>query len=324
MSMNSTKSLLVNSMMIGVIITICSNNWISMWMGMEVSLISFIPLMLGNKKNTSQSMIKYFIMQTVASTMFLFSVICMLVGDSMTNEMFMMISMLMKLGVAPFHSWVLMVIEPLELSAMFIMLTVLKIPPLAILYQINTSMLNYPIIMSMLVSSISSLNQSSLRKMMGFSSIYNISIMVMSINSLKVSMVFIMIYSMNMFMLISVMENMKANFINQLMVNEFSLWVKLNLWINMLSMAGFPPLMGFIPKLMVAQLLILNNQMLLVSIMMMTSMLILMFYTRMVFSSMLTSQTQKKWTICYTKPMHFLMSINIMMTTLSMTFNSLA
>nr|ATF28578.1 NADH dehydrogenase subunit 2 [Exitianus indicus] len=321
--MQPSLILLMNTMVIGVTMTVCSNNWISMWMGMEVSMMSFIPMMMSKKKNSSQSMIKYFIMQSVASTMFLFSVVFMLVGDSMMNEMTTTIAMLIKLGVAPFHNWVLMVIESMEFFMMFIMLTMMKVPPISVLYQINSSLLTMPVMISLIVSSISSLNQSSLRKMLGFSSIYNISVMITSINSIKITLMFLMIYSMNMFMLILTIENLKVNFINQFMLYEFSLWMKLNLWINMLSMAGFPPLMGFLPKLMVIQELISMKQLMMVSIIMMTSMLILMFYTRMVFSSIIMSQTQKKWMINYSKPWHFIMILNILMTISSLSINSI-
>nr|YP_010757426.1 NADH dehydrogenase subunit 2 [Leofa pulchella]WEU77769.1 NADH dehydrogenase subunit 2 [Leofa pulchella] len=307
MMLNSTKLLMTNSLMIGVIMTICSNNWISMWMGMELSLLSFIPLMKSKSKSSSQSMIKYFIMQSVASTLFLFSVIFMLIGVNMMNEMLMTISMLIKLGSAPFHNWLLMIIESIEYLYMFIMLTILKIPPLSILYQINTNMLVIPIVISMIISSISSLNQSSIRKILGYSSIYNMSLMMSSINNLKTTLIFILVYSINTMMVILVMKLNKINFINQIVFNDFKIWMKINVWINMLSMGGFPPTMGFLTKLLIIQNLLMNGQLLIVSILIMTSMLVLMFYTRVAFSSMMTSLTFKKWSLMYSKPINYLL-----------------
>nr|YP_010757439.1 NADH dehydrogenase subunit 2 [Nephotettix parvus]WEU77782.1 NADH dehydrogenase subunit 2 [Nephotettix parvus] len=315
MLINSTKFLMANSMMIGVIITICSNNWVSLWIGMEISMLSFIPLMMSNKITSSQSMIQYFIIQSLASTMFLFSIITMLVGANMElNEMLMVISMLIKIGIAPFHNWVLNIIESMDYMIMMFLLTIMKLPPLTAMYHINSGMLTIPMLISITISSVSSLNQSSLRKMLGFSSIYNMTLIISSISTMKISLIFMLIYSINLFMLVYLIESMKINFINQFVFNEFTLWLKMNLWINMLSMAGFPPLVGFLSKMMIIQMLISLNEMFLVSLIMMTSLLILMFYTRLVFSSMLISNTFKKWTLNFNKPLHFVMISNLLFT----------
>nr|YP_010502914.1 NADH dehydrogenase subunit 2 [Nephotettix virescens]UXD78691.1 NADH dehydrogenase subunit 2 [Nephotettix virescens] len=321
---NSTKFLLTNSMVIGVIISISSSNWISLWLGMEISMLSFIPLMMSNKITSSQSMIQYFITQSLASTMFLFSIITMLIGVNMVmNEMFMVISMLIKIGIAPFHNWILLIIESIDYTIMFLLLTVMKLPALTAMYQINSKMLVIPMLISLMVSSISSLNQSSLRKLLGLSSIYNMTLIISSISAMKISLIFLFIYSINLMMLILTIESMKVNFINQFVFNEFTLWTKINLWINMLSMAGFPPLMGFISKMMVIQMLISLNEILMVCLIMLTSLLILMFYTRLVFSSMLISYTFKKWTLNFSKPLHFIMISNLFLSCSLLVMNCL-
>nr|YP_010431977.1 NADH dehydrogenase subunit 2 [Abrus daozhenensis]USS62512.1 NADH dehydrogenase subunit 2 [Abrus daozhenensis] len=313
MLINSTKLTLANTMMIGVIMTICSNNWISMWMGLEISMLSFLPFMVNKNKLSSESMVKYFIIQSVASTIFLLSVICMLIGVNMLNEMTLTISMLIKLGSAPFHMWVLMIIEMINYLPLFFLLTVLKIPPLSILYQINTKMLTIPIILSMFVSSISCLNQSSMRKTLGFSSIYNISLMMISINKFNVMMIYLMIYSTMMILLTNICMKMKINFINQMIFNEFSIWMKINMWINMLSMSGFPPLMGFSAKLMIIQTLINSNEFIMVIFLVVTSFLVMMFYMRLTFSSLMNLYSFKKWTLNKITPVFYLFSLNLML-----------
>nr|ATG83162.1 NADH dehydrogenase subunit 2 [Alobaldia tobae] len=320
--LNLTKITLTNTMMIGVIMTICSNNWISMWMGLELSLLSFMPLIQNKLSTSSESMIKYFIIQSIASTMFLFSVISMLIGVSMMNEMIMMMSMLIKIGAAPFHNWVLMIIEKMDYFSMFMLLTMLKIPPLTIMFNINSTMLTIPIIMSMLMSSISCINQSSMKKTIGYSSIFNMGLMLSSINKFNVTIMFLMLYSMTMIMLILTISLMKINWINQMIFNEFSIWMKINLWVNMLSMGGFPPMLGFIMKMLILENLIFNNQLIITVIMLMTSMLVMMFYTRLAFSCMLNSSLFKKWVTNQNKPLMFFMAMNLLMTPFSLTLMS--
>nr|QHE65386.1 NADH dehydrogenase subunit 2 [Paralaevicephalus gracilipenis] len=325
MLFNSTKLTLTNALMIGVIMVICSNNWIMMWMGLEISMLSFIPFMQNEIKSSSESMIKYFIVQSIASTLFMFSVICMLIGVNMMNEMIMMISMLIKLGSAPFHNWIFMVIEALPFLVLFNLLTIMKLPPIIILYQINQSFLMTPIILSMIVGSFMCMNQTSVKKTLGFSSIYNLSLMLTSMNKVSLTMTYMVIYSMTLFPLVILVMKMKINFINQMVFNNNSTWMSMILWINMLSMGGFPPLMGFMGKMMIIQNLMENNQILLTVIMMTTSVLVMMFYTRLAFTSMLTTFSMKKWSIFYNKnnSMKFIMSINITLTSLILTLKSI-
>nr|YP_010478267.1 NADH dehydrogenase subunit 2 [Nesophrosyne haleakala]UVI59711.1 NADH dehydrogenase subunit 2 [Nesophrosyne haleakala] len=317
MYFNSTKILLVNTMMIGVIMVNCSNNWISMWMGLELVLMSFIPLMQNENLLSSEAMIKYFIVQSIASTMFLFSIAIMLVGDSMMtelNEIILTTSMLIKLGSAPFHSWVLMILEPLSIFPLMVMLTIMKLPPMIVMHQINTKMLTIPILLGMFISSVACLNQTSMRKTLGYSSIYNMSLMMIIIPSIMETTLFLTMYTMMMILLGKTIKTLKINYINQMITTNFNSWVKLTLWINMLSMAGFPPLMGFFMKMIVMQKTINENQMLMLLFLVITSSLVLLFYTRLTFTSILSFNSFKKWTLL-SKPINqFMFMLNIMMT----------
>nr|YP_009917432.1 NADH dehydrogenase subunit 2 [Roxasellana stellata]QLJ57884.1 NADH dehydrogenase subunit 2 [Roxasellana stellata] len=295
MFLNSTKLILSNTMMIGVIMTICSNNWFSMWMGLEISLLSFIPMMQTNKILSSESMIKYFIIQSVASTLMLLSTIIMLIGVSMMNEMMLTISMLIKIGSAPFHNWVIFIIETMNYYEMWIMLTIIKMPPLTILFNNNHSNLMIPIVLGMIISSVSCLNQTSLKKTIGFSSIYNISLMLLTINKFNIMIVFMLIYAFMLGLLLSIINKMMIGFINQMILNEKTMFLKMNLWINMLSMGGFPPLMGFFNKLMILQTMINLNQIVVATIVVLTSMLVMLFYMRLTFTLMFTTSTTTKW-----------------------------
>lgn len=318
---NSTKLTLANTMIIGVIITVCSNNWISIWIGLEISLLSFTPLILNRNKTRSEAIIKYFIIQRVASSIFLFRVISILIGVSIFNEIILTIAILIRIGSAPFHNWVILVIEPIDYSIMLVILTIQKVPPLFILYQINRKWLVIPIMLGILVGSFSCLNQSSIRKTLGFSSIYNISLLISSINRINVTITFLIIYSFILAILVYIVKINRINYINQMIFNEFNPWLKINIWINILSLGGFPPTIGFVSKLMILQLLIVNIEIVLTSIFVLTSMLVLIFYTRLAFSSILTIYSIKKWVISRPKSIIFILSINLSVTPIVITIN---
>nr|YP_010478423.1 NADH dehydrogenase subunit 2 [Nesophrosyne sp. 246 GMB-2012]UVI59867.1 NADH dehydrogenase subunit 2 [Nesophrosyne sp. 246 GMB-2012] len=317
MHFNSTKILLVNTMMIGVIMVNCSNNWISMWMGLELVLMSFVPLMQNENLLSAEAMIKYFIVQSIASTMFLFSIAIMLVGDSMMNELnetILTTSLLIKLGSAPFHSWVLAVVEPLSIFPLTTMLTVMKLPPLVVMHQINTKFLTIPILSGMLISSVACLNQTSIRSTLGYSSIYNMSLMMIILPSMIETTMFLTIYTMMMILLAKSIKTMKINYINQMISNNFNNWLSMTFWLNMLSMAGFPPLMGFFIKMMVMQKATCENQTITMLILLMTSMLVLLFYMRLTFTSMMTFNSLKKWMLLTNPLSQFLFVLNILTT----------
>lgn len=284
-----------------------------------MSLLSFIPFIHNKNTIRSEAIIKYFIVQRVASTIFLFRVIYMLIGVNIINEIIITIAILVKLGSAPFHNWVLIIIETINYLVILVLLTVLKIPPLSILYQINTKILAIPIALRIIVRSISCINQSSVRKTLGYSSIYNIRLLLISINKFNIVMIFISMYSFILFLLVSLVKTIKINFINQIISNEFRTWLKINLWINILSIGGFPPLIGFIAKIIVIQTLIDSDQLTILTLMIFTSLIVMIFYMRMAFTAMINLYSFKKWTINKTKPVYFLMSLNIIVTPLVIT-----
>nr|ASR18178.1 NADH dehydrogenase subunit 2 [Orosius orientalis] len=302
--------LLGSTMMMGVIMVICSNNWISMWSGLEIVMLSFMPFMQNENQLSSESMMKYFITQSIASTLFLLSISTMLLGDSMmVTEMIMTTSILIKLGSAPFHNWVMLTIESLKTLPITVLLTIMKMPPLLIMHQIESSLLVIPIILGMLTA-ISCMNQSSVRKIMGYSSIYNMSLMLVLVKNLILTYSFIIVYSMMLTMFMWVIKTMKISHLNQLVFNEFNPWIKMNLFINMLSMAGFPPLMGFFNKIITMQILITENNTIVIMIMALTSMLVMMFYMRMTFSTIITLYSFKKWMTNTNNTMYFSMILN--------------
>lgn len=316
--MNSTKITLTNTMIIGVIITICSNNWISIWIGIEVTLLSFIPIIQSEVKTSSESIIKYFIVQRAASTIFLLGVIIILIGVNIIDETITLTALIIKIGLAPFHNWVISVIERIEYIRVMIILTVIKIPPLRILYQINTTILTIPIILRILISSIICINQSSIRKTLGYSSIYNNRIIVISINKYNILLTYLIIYSRILIMIIILLKNIKINFIRQIVFNEFNLLSKINIWVNILSIRGFPLTIGFIAKIIIIQMIIFQNNKLLLIIILVTSILVILFYIRITFTSIFLIVSNKKWINLNNKSKMFIMLINLISTPILM------
>uniref|UniRef100_UPI00315D699E NADH dehydrogenase subunit 2 n=1 Tax=Centrotypus assamensis TaxID=3038120 RepID=UPI00315D699E len=279
-------------MVMGVTMSISSNNWFSVWVGLEMSLMSFLPMMSNKSKLNSESCIKYFIMQSLSSSIMMMGVIMM--SNETSYEPILMLAMMIKLGVSPFHTWMISIIEGLNFYSTFMLLTLMKMIPFQILMYTNQNLTLF-IVMSLLAGSVSGLNQNSIKKMLSYSSIFNMAFIISCISNYTIWMYFFWLYSMSLLLLTMMMTNMNLNFINQFMFNTYSNLVKIMTWLTLLSMGGFPPLMGFFGKLMVIKMMYTKNNIAIMMLMIIMSLITMFFYMRMIFISVMMSNCMPKW-----------------------------
>nr|YP_010610863.1 NADH dehydrogenase subunit 2 [Idiocerus consimilis]WAP91684.1 NADH dehydrogenase subunit 2 [Idiocerus consimilis] len=307
MFMNSTIILFYSNMLLGVMFSLSSNNWMMVWVGLEISLMSFIPLMISNLAVSSECSMKYFIVQSMSSSLFILGVVFMLMGVNINYEIIVVLSMMMKMGVAPFHTWLLSMVEGLNYMILFSMFTVMKIVPMMIVINMNLN-LSLVISLTLIVGSVFGLNQNSVRKILAYSSIFNMGFMLYSISNLSLWLLYFVIYSLNLFMLTLILMLNNVNYLNQLIINKVELKSKLSIWILMLSSGGMPPMMGFMGKLIVIELSILFNDWLISLLMILTSLLVMFYYNRLCFIVMSISSLMTKWKVSFI----FWLNLNIM------------
>nr|AJW76343.1 NADH dehydrogenase subunit 2 [Cylindraustralia sp. HS-2014] len=307
MLFNPKKTLFILFLMLGTIITISSNNWLGVWMGFEINLLSFIPLM-SNTKNTlnTETSIKYFIVQALASTILLFTVMMSsnysLFNLPISMNMIVSSSMLLKAGAAPFHFWFPEVMNGLNWSNCFILMTWQKLAPLMIIsYLIKNNMFFITIIiLSSIVGGIGGLNQTSLRKIMSYSSINHISWMLTAM--LISEMMWNMYFSIYMFLslIMTMMFSMtKSFFLNQLFSKTYNPIINFLMFLNLLSLGGLPPFLGFMPKWLIVQYMISMNHMFLSITMVFMTLITLYYYIRISFSSLIMSYHYLKWNMVF-------------------------
>nr|UJG45552.1 NADH dehydrogenase subunit 2 [Agabus paludosus] len=298
------KLIFLMTLFMGTMISISSQSWLGTWMGLEINLLSFIPLL--NKKNnsfSSESSIKYFLIQALASTMFLLSILMIMIKSNLISEMFIMnkflmmfinSALLLKMGAAPFQFWFPEIIESMNWTNSMILMTWQKIAPMMILsytIKINNYMF-FIIIMSTLIGSIGGLNQVSLRKILAYSSINHIGWMISSLlNNETLWITYFSIYSIILMTLIMMFNKFNIYFIKQLFyLMKKSYLIKFSMMINLLSLGGLPPFLGFLPKWMIIQNL--NNYMFLLLFMIMMTLITLFFYLRIAYSSMMINHNE--------------------------------
>lgn len=270
--------------------------------------MSFIPLLRDNNNLTStESSLKYFLTQALASTVLLFSVILLILKNNFNNEVnesftsiIIISSLLLKRGAAPFHFWFPNIMEGLNWINSLLLITWQKIAPLILISYLNIKeLLLIRVILSVIVGAIGGLNQTSLRKLISFSSINHLGWILSSlIIRESIWLVYFLFYSFLSFILTFIFNIFKLFHLNQLFswfINRKIL--KFTLFINFLSLGGLPPFLGFLPKWLVIQQLTSCNQYFLLTAIMMSTLITLFFYLRICYSAFILNYFENNWII---------------------------
>nr|URX53163.1 NADH dehydrogenase subunit 2 [Incisitermes rhyzophorae] len=301
---NPTKILLSTTLVGGILISISSNSWLGAWMGLEINLMSFIPLMASQDNIfTTEASLKYFIVQALASSALLFLVVM----KALTNQEFstwsidspiIMTPLLLKMGAAPLHWWFPSVMEGLSWTNCLLMLTVQKAAPMMLtsyLMEVNTLTLTI-VMASVVIGSMGGMNQTSLRKILTYSSINHTGWMLTAImGGINLWLLYFTVYSLLTSTVTSITKSFNISFINQVMTVNGESSIKFMLFMTLLSLGGLPPFIGFLPKWTVIQMLIANNLSFVVVIMVIMSLATLYYYLRVCYSSFIILHEEAKW-----------------------------
>nr|ASN66015.1 NADH dehydrogenase subunit 2 [Cicindela campestris] len=323
------KMIFLSTLMMGTMISVSSITWLGTWMGLEINLLSFIPLMKEkNNSYASESSMKYFLVQALASAVFFFSIIMISGMNFMNSEIYMISdlilmiinsSLLLKMGAAPFHFWFPEIIEGMSWINSLILMTWQKIAPMMILsYSLKSSnFILMIIIMCSIIGSIGGLNQTSLRKIMAFSSINHIGWMISSfLSNEMIWMIYFLIYSSISAAIILLLNSFNVFYLSQMFtLMSKNILIKFSMLLNLLSLGGLPPFLGFFPKWMIIQQLS-NKYSLVILIMILATLITLFFYMRIAYTSIIINHNQMNFNIDQNIKMS---SINLMFTFISLT-----
>lgn len=268
-----------------------------MWIGLEINILSIIPL-INNIKNSysSEASIKYFIVQAISSSILILTIILIIKSIifsfyiNITLNLILNSSILTKMGAAPFHFWFPEIIEGLNWINCFIIITWQKIAPMILLrYRIfNIQFLIIIIIFRIIIGGIIGLTQTNLRKILTYSSINHIRWIIRSILLIEsIWFYYLVVYSLILSNLILILNKFNIFHIKQF----FFLCRKnsLNLYlysINFLSIGGLPPFIGFFPKWLIIQNIINENFIFLAYLIIILTLITLFYYIRIIFSTL--------------------------------------
>nr|UXQ89335.1 NADH dehydrogenase subunit 2 [Tricholaema leucomelas] len=298
------KLVTTTSLILGTTIAISSNHWALIWTGLEINTLAIIPMISKpHHPRAIEATIKYFLVQAIASAMILFSstINALSTGQwditqltNNTSSILLTSAIAMKLGLVPFHFWFPEVLQGSTLTTALLLSTLMKLPPLTIL-TLTSNSLNPPLLTAMAIASAAlggwmGLNQTQTRKIMAFSSISHFGWMTLIITSMpKLTLLTFYLYLLltsSIFLTLNVSNSTKLS-------TMMSSWAKnppLNatLMLTLLSLAGLPPLTGFLPKWLIIQELTKQEMTSVALIMALLSLLNLFFYLRLTYYSSIT------------------------------------
>nr|WPM87211.1 NADH dehydrogenase subunit 2 [Lepus europaeus]WPM87393.1 NADH dehydrogenase subunit 2 [Lepus europaeus] len=328
-------SIILFTLFLGTMITMFSSHWLTMWIGLEMNMLAIIPILINKATpRSTEAATKYFLTQATAS-MILMMAITLNILDSgqwtLINPqnhftpIMIMLALIIKLGMAPFHFWVPEVTQGVPLKSGLILLTWQKLAPLSILYQISSSidstMMMLVAILSIMIGGWGGLNQTQLRKILAYSSIAHMgwmaAIITFNPNTMVLNLIIYILLTIPMFMMFIQHTSTTTLSLSQ-MWNKTPLMVTAIL-ITLMSLGGLPPLTGFIPKWIIIQELTKNGNIIMPTMMAMLALLNLFFYLRLIYSSSLTmfpttNNLKMKWQFESMKRMTFMAPLIILST----------
>nr|YP_009990975.1 NADH dehydrogenase subunit 2 [Psophia crepitans]QBP33615.1 NADH dehydrogenase subunit 2 [Psophia crepitans]QNN84367.1 NADH dehydrogenase subunit 2 [Psophia crepitans] len=312
------KFICILSITLGTTITTSSNHWIMAWIGLEVNTLAIIPLISkSHHPRAIEAAVKYFLVQATASALVLFSsmINAWSTGQWDITQLTQPVpcalltsAIAIKLGLVPFHFWFPEVLQGSSMTTALLLATVMKFPPITILYLTSHSLcptlLTILSIISAALGGWMGLNQTQTRKILAFSSISHLGWMTIIIMyNPKLTLLTFYLYSTMTAAVFLILNTTKASKLSTMMIT----WTKapmLNatMMLALLSLAGLPPLTGFLPKWLIIQELTKQEMTPAATIMATLSLLGLFFYLRLAYYSTITlppnsTNHMKQWHI---------------------------
>nr|QBS36342.1 NADH dehydrogenase subunit 2 [Oriolus chinensis maculatus] len=298
------KLIFIFSLLLGSTITISSNHWAMAWTGLEINTLAVLPLISkSHHPRAIEAATKYFLVQAAASTLVLFSSMTSAWHTGQwditqlthpTSSLILTAAISMKLGLVPFHFWFPEVLQGSSLTTGLLLSTAMKFPPITLLYMtsssLNPTLLTTMAILSTALGGWMGLNQTQTRKIMAFSSISHLGWMaIILVYCPKLTLLNFFLYTLMTATVFLTFNSMKALKLSTLM----TAWAKTPslstmLLLTLLSLAGLPPLTGFLPKWLIIQELTKQEMITAAISMSLLSLLGLFFYLRLAYCATIT------------------------------------
>jgi len=284
------------------------------WVSLELNILRFIPLISSKGCQYLENTLKYFLIQSAGSAIFLFMVLFsqynLLIGEGI------IFVIILKLGGAPFHGWFLSMLINSSIWIYYFLATVQKFIPILILssFYCFFNLISFHVFLNFLVivgSGISSLN---LTKILGLSSLNRLSWMLRRIlGGMKFFVFFIFVYIVLLLGVILIFSNpLKITF---LQISSIGFVDKFSGFFMFLSLGGVPPFLGFLGKVIILKVILLKVGIEFIILIIFSSLIVLFYYLSFIYLRMTLGPNlivkNKFYSIPMVKSLYFLRMLGI-------------
>lgn len=265
-------------LMVGLssLLLVSSINWLSVYLAIELQTLSLFILVALKRDSTysTEAGLKYFVLGAVSSGLFLFgcALLYVLVGETSiqginsvlcgeVGKILITVSLLFKLSAAPFHMWAPDVYDGAPTITTALLAIIPKIGVFSILIQISpvTNVVLVCAVLSIIYGALGALNQTKIKRLLAYSGIGHIGFILFgvaigSFESIQASLIYMVVYvimSICGFSIILAVASRWSLIVEFSFLSRDNPVIAVTLALTFLSIAGIPPLLGFLSKWLV-------------------------------------------------------------------------
>ena len=341
---------------LGLLILCVSFDFLSLYLAIELQSLSFyvLAIFFWNSEYNLESGLKYFILGSFMSCLFLFgfAFVYLSVGSTSIEVLqnllafevegysltvvgisFVILAILFKIGVFPFHLWLCDVYEGALLSTTLFFAIVPKIVLFYILIKFlffgfaNASWLTQNSLFTLATCSIfigaaGALFQRKLKRLLAFSSISHagfvlLAIACFSLESTKAICFYLIVYILTSFILFSLValaiskSGLLKYLVNWLAFGKRNYLIAICFSAILLSMAGVPPLIGFFSKLLVFSAMLKNSNLVVSLLIALLSCVSCFYYIRIIKILFFETPSKAEWLVSTSRNLETIISFGL-------------
>nr|QDH12159.1 NADH dehydrogenase subunit 2 [Halichondria sp. HK-2019] len=289
------------------LLLVSSVNWLSIYLAIELQTLTLFILVAIKRESaySTEGGLKYFVLGAVSSGLLLFGCALLYGLSGQTSaqglnsclaadvgKILITVSLLFKLSVAPFHMWAPDVYDGSATIIAATLATVSKIAIFSVLVQIGP-VINVVLvcaIFSIICGSIGALNQTKIKRLLAYSGIGHMGFVLFgvaigSLESTQASLIYMIIYVIMTICSFSIILslNLTKNLIVEVSgISRENSVLALTLALSFLSIAGIPPLAGFLSKWLILLAGISGGYYLICVLIVLSSVIAGVYYVRLV------------------------------------------
>lgn len=221
------------------------SSMVSFWITLEINILVFIymirRILPDQESERSMMCFRYLVSQSIGSIMFITGSILVRGQESFIFQIYMIIGLLIKIGIFPFHRWVYNLCASIPITLVALLLTIQKIPVLLLLTYIKLEVSYSIITLRSIFGSLFLIYRENIRELIVSSSLY-FTFWVWVIFQLRSIwfMVIYILYAIRTIIVLGASENIDKGIIES---SE-----KLNIVISIIFLVGIPPIRMFFFK----------------------------------------------------------------------------